>query len=356
MFEKFWWTWSGSNRRPLPCHLRNINHLQTLPPETKDLARCLVDAGGRHGTPFGHLDSTWTPGLHARNGTLRALTRAVASHCDCCLLETTTICFHIKDVARVEVAANRGRYDTSMARRFIGIPEWVEESMFTPLRRTDRVFQLDPRGARTNRSLFVSHDPEYVCAHGYRLAARLAVEHIRHDGVDSPFLVYPIVFLYRHHIELMLKRLIRRADETGVRYYLQSCFRTNPPERVRYKRQQDPGGTHQDVPFPEAEVLGKSGLRQPRLPSLEDAAIRGADGSHQQLRRLGEVGRVSLARGGGVNLVRYRPAVAPTGEVVRIPPASLRRCGRNRVRTAFGPIEEHAAPVRRPIHLEALAI
>jgi hypothetical protein len=56
-----------------------------------------------------------------------------------------------------------------MARRFISIPESVEESMFMPLRRTDQVFQLDPRGARTNRSLFVSHDPEYVCANGYRL-------------------------------------------------------------------------------------------------------------------------------------------------------------------------------------------
>jgi hypothetical protein len=27
------------------------------------------------------------------------------------------------------------------------------------------------------------------------------------------------------------------------------CFRTNPLERGRYKRQQNPGGTHQDVPF-----------------------------------------------------------------------------------------------------------
>src|ERR1035437_4480522 len=59
-----WWTWTGSNRRPLPCHLRNINHLQGFPPETKDLARCDLDAGGRHGAPFWHLDSTRTPVLH----------------------------------------------------------------------------------------------------------------------------------------------------------------------------------------------------------------------------------------------------------------------------------------------------
>src|ERR1035438_3626595 len=96
----FWWTWSGSNRRPLPCHLRNINHLRAFPPETKDLARGLVDSGGRHGAAFGRLDSTWTPGLHARNGTLRALTRAVAGHCDCCLPETTTIRFLIRMMPR----------------------------------------------------------------------------------------------------------------------------------------------------------------------------------------------------------------------------------------------------------------
>ena len=29
MFEKLWWTWTGSNRRPLPCHGFGINHLQT---------------------------------------------------------------------------------------------------------------------------------------------------------------------------------------------------------------------------------------------------------------------------------------------------------------------------------------
>src|ERR1019366_8264443 len=91
-----WWTWTGSNRRPLPCHLRNINHLRTLPPETKDLAHGDLDAGGRHGATFGGLDSTRTPGLHTRNGTWRAFTRAVAGCCDCCLLEETTFASPIR--------------------------------------------------------------------------------------------------------------------------------------------------------------------------------------------------------------------------------------------------------------------
>src|SRR5450759_3393731 len=49
--------------RPLPCHLRNINHLRTLPPETKDLAHGDLDAGGRHGAILRRLDSARTPAL-----------------------------------------------------------------------------------------------------------------------------------------------------------------------------------------------------------------------------------------------------------------------------------------------------
>jgi len=42
--------------------------------------------GGR----FYNLDSVRTPGLHIRNGTLGAFTRAVATVLICCLVETTT--------------------------------------------------------------------------------------------------------------------------------------------------------------------------------------------------------------------------------------------------------------------------
>src|ERR1039457_3543684 len=79
--KKDWWTWTGSNRRPLPCHLRNINHLQPFPPETKHLARGPVDSGGRHWAPLGRLDATRTPGLH------QWLARGVLScACGCRLL------------------------------------------------------------------------------------------------------------------------------------------------------------------------------------------------------------------------------------------------------------------------------
>ncbi len=43
---------------------------------------------------------------------------------------------------------------------------------------------------------------------GYRRGARLLVEHVDEHARDQDFLVYPIMFLYRHHIELALKNII----------------------------------------------------------------------------------------------------------------------------------------------------
>lgn len=45
-------------------------------------------------------------------------------------------------------------------------------------------------------------------AAGYRRAAEILIEHIDTKGRDQDVLVYPVVFLYRHHVELALKRII----------------------------------------------------------------------------------------------------------------------------------------------------
>jgi hypothetical protein len=42
---------------------------------------------------------------------------------------------------------------------------------------------------------------------GYKVAADQLVKTIETGGHDQDFLVYPIVFLYRHHLELLLKDL-----------------------------------------------------------------------------------------------------------------------------------------------------
>jgi hypothetical protein len=46
---------------------------------------------------------------------------------------------------------------------------------------------------------------------GYRHAALLLAEHVCDKGRGQDFLVFPIVYLYRHHTELTLKSIIRAA-------------------------------------------------------------------------------------------------------------------------------------------------
>jgi hypothetical protein len=59
-------------------------------------------------------------------------------------------------------------------------------------------------------------DPADACAFGYRRAARILAEDAFERG-DEVFLLYPVVFLYRHHVELMLKNLIYAFDHPSVR-------------------------------------------------------------------------------------------------------------------------------------------
>lgn len=50
-----------------------------------------------------------------------------------------------------------------------------------------------------------------VYATGYKDAADILVEHIMTKQYHQDFLVYPIMFMYRQYLELMVKNLIRRA-------------------------------------------------------------------------------------------------------------------------------------------------
>ncbi len=65
-------------------------------------------------------------------------------------------------------------------------------------------------------------DPADACVRGYHLAAKLVVDHIRQRSSEQSFLFYPAVFLYRHSIELRLKRLIIAFDEPGIRRLTQA--------------------------------------------------------------------------------------------------------------------------------------
>jgi hypothetical protein len=69
---------------------------------------------------------------------------------------------------------------------------------------------LDPR---LNARVGVGVESEYLYAEGYRLGAEHLIERLAETGYDQDFLVYPIVFLYRHYVELCLKDLIGRGRD-----------------------------------------------------------------------------------------------------------------------------------------------
>jgi hypothetical protein len=54
----------------------------------------------------------------------------------------------------------------------------------------------------------------------YRIAAQTLIKSIR-MAADEVFLFYPLVFLYRHHVELMLKNLVVAFDDPGVLQFAQ---------------------------------------------------------------------------------------------------------------------------------------
>ncbi|MDD5519489.1 MAG: hypothetical protein PHI84_01585 [Kiritimatiellae bacterium] len=51
-------------------------------------------------------------------------------------------------------------------------------------------------------------DKQIPYIEGYKLAADILVNKVNETGRSQDFLVYPIAFLYRHHLELLLKQII----------------------------------------------------------------------------------------------------------------------------------------------------
>ncbi|MBE9048748.1 hypothetical protein IQ255_30965 [Pleurocapsales cyanobacterium LEGE 10410] len=51
-------------------------------------------------------------------------------------------------------------------------------------------------------------DREVIYSEGYKEAANLIASHLQADRMKIDLLIYPLVFLYRHHVELSLKSII----------------------------------------------------------------------------------------------------------------------------------------------------
>lgn len=65
--------------------------------------------------------------------------------------------------------------------------------------------------SQTNACVNYSHDEGWVYLAGFRRAGLLLAEHVCESGSDQDVLVYPIMYLYRHHAELVLKSLIETS-------------------------------------------------------------------------------------------------------------------------------------------------
>ena len=76
-------------------------------------------------------------------------------------------------------------------------------------RKGDKLFRGDLRDWKNNACLREGDD--YAYKEGYRQGAQILVRAVGETERDQDVLVYPIVFLYRHHIELALKRVIKRS-------------------------------------------------------------------------------------------------------------------------------------------------
>ncbi len=85
----------------------------------------------------------------------------------------------------------------------------IKESIPLP-QKEDKLFKSDVDW-KNNACLNFSHDMWEGYISGYRLAGDIAVEHVKNEGRDQDFLVYPIVFLYRQYLELRLKDIIKNG-------------------------------------------------------------------------------------------------------------------------------------------------
>jgi hypothetical protein len=84
------------------------------------------------------------------------------------------------------------------------------ESLPPSPRKEDKLFRGDLPDWHNNACLG-SYGDSVAYTEGYRRGAELLVQHVVDHHSDQDYLVYPIIFLYRHHLELALKRIISRS-------------------------------------------------------------------------------------------------------------------------------------------------
>jgi hypothetical protein len=96
----------------------------------------------------------------------------------------------------------------------------------------DRFFDGDPAGRRTWTSGWEREHDWYHHVTGYKDAADILIADLENGGRDTRKLGPPIMFLYRHHLELALKWLAReclkslgRTDVVPTSHHLDDLWR-----------------------------------------------------------------------------------------------------------------------------------
>ena len=64
---------------------------------------------------------------------------------------------------------------------------------------------------RLNACLNYGADSWFAYADGYRRAAELVTDYVRGRHTDQDILIFPVLFLWRHHLEVKLKAIARKA-------------------------------------------------------------------------------------------------------------------------------------------------
>ena len=86
----------------------------------------------------------------------------------------------------------------------------VENAKGDDPRKEDTLFKSS--GAHTSAHLNYGVSPDFLYCEGYLKAARILANHACNQPYDNDILIFPIAFLYRHHVELALKDLVRVAE------------------------------------------------------------------------------------------------------------------------------------------------
>lgn len=72
-----------------------------------------------------------------------------------------------------------------------------------------------PASARAQLGIFVLPSDEVYCS-GFKRAADMIVDAALNDCMTSDALFFPVAYLYRHHLEMMLKNLVRLGSRLDV--------------------------------------------------------------------------------------------------------------------------------------------